>query len=229
MPHRILACLVSVLLWPGAVHAQQTPQPKVRTITAFVRLDRATYRAQVDEALKMLRQAKAEFVKAGYEVETIRITSQPFPEYIAGLSAEQALEFFREYDQLAQREGFAPAIGPAMGKNSDGDDPKQADLLAKILASTASINGFIVVADDRGIHWNAVRAAARINKYLEEHTTHSEGNFRFASGAFPPENAPFFPVSFTRGAGHGFAIGLESAGIANQAFAGANQDAIRIR
>src|SRR5262249_2963479 len=114
------------------------------------------------------------------------------------------------------------AIGPAMGQ--DGDDPKQADLLAKILASTASINGFIVVADDRGIHWNAVRAAARINKYLEEHTTHSEGNFRFASGAFPPENAPFFPVSFTRDAGHGFAIGLESASIANQAFAGANQD-----
>ena len=55
--------------------------PKVRTVTAFVRLDRATYQAQVAEALKMLHAAKDAFTKAGYEVETIRITTQPFPEY----------------------------------------------------------------------------------------------------------------------------------------------------
>jgi uncharacterized protein (UPF0210 family) len=222
MLDRILASVVSVLLLSGAAHAQgpepaRAPQAKVRTITAFVHLDRASYRAQVEDALKMLRQAKAEFVKAGYEVETIRVTSQPFPEYTTGLSAAQALEFFRDYDQLARREGFTPDIGPAM--RQDSDDPKQADLLAQILASTEAINGFVVVADERGVHWNAIRAAARINKYLEEHTPHSEGNFRFASGAFPPENAPFYPVSFTRGPGHGFAIGLESAGIAGTTLA----------
>src|SRR6478752_8110590 len=55
--------------------------PKIRTVTAFVRLDRATYQAQVAEALKMLRNAKDSFTKAGYEVETLRITTQPFPEY----------------------------------------------------------------------------------------------------------------------------------------------------
>ena len=32
-------------------------------------------------------------------------------------------------------------------------------------------------------------------KYLEDHTEHSEGNFHFAAGAFPPAVAPFFPVS----------------------------------
>jgi uncharacterized protein (UPF0210 family) len=222
MSHRIFASVVSVLLLSGAAHAQnpepaRAPQAKLRTITAFVRLDRASYRTQVEDALKMLRQAKAEFVKAGYEVETIRITSQPFPEYTRGLSAEQALEFFHEYDQLARHEGFTPDIGPAMSQ--DSDDPKQADLLAQVLSSTEAINGFVVVADERGVHWNAIHAAARINKYLEEHTTHSEGNFRFASGAFPPENAPFYPVSFTRGPGHGFAIGLESAGIAGRVLA----------
>jgi uncharacterized protein (UPF0210 family) len=222
MPDRILASVVSVLLLSGTALAQSSeparaPQAKLRTITAFVRLDRASYRAQVEDALKMLRQAKAEFVKAGYEVETIRITSQPFPEYTRGLSAEQTLAFFHEYDQLARREGFTPNIGPAMSQ--DDDDPKQADLLAQILASTEAINGFVVVADERGVHWNAIHSAARINKYLEEHTKHSEGNFRFASGAFPPENAPFFPVSFTSGPGHGFAIGLESAGIAGRALA----------
>jgi uncharacterized protein (UPF0210 family) len=180
------------------------------------------YQAQVSEALKMLRAAKDALTKAGYEVETIRITTQPFPEYIKGLTADQALEFFRAFDKLAQQEGFTPDIGPAMSK--DSDDPKQAELLARILAETQNINGFVAVADEQGIHWNAVRAAARVIKYLEEHTEHSEGNFHFAAGAFPPAVAPFFPVSHTSDAGHGFAIGLESANIVQQVFANTKGD-----
>ncbi|HEY2498753.1 MAG TPA: DUF711 family protein [Candidatus Angelobacter sp.] len=191
--------------------------PKVRAVTAFIRLDRANYRAQVADALKMLRAAKDAFTKAGYTVETIRITTQPFPEFTKGLSDEQALEFFRDYDKLAQQEDFTPDIGPAMSK--DSDDPKQADLLARILAETQTINGFVVVADDAGIHWNGIRAAARVIKYLEEHTARSEGNFHFAAGAFPPAVAPFFPVSHTSDTGHGFALGLESANIVQQVFA----------
>jgi uncharacterized protein (UPF0210 family) len=187
-----------------------------------VRLDRANYQAQVAEALKMLRAARGAFTKAGYEVETIRITTQPFPEFTKGLTAEQALEFFHAFDKLAQKEEFTPDIGPAMSK--DSDDPKQADLLAHILAETQTINGFVVVADDAGIHWNGVRAAARVIKYLEDHTEHSEGNFHFAAGAFPPAVAPFFPVSHTSDAGHGFAIGLESANIVQQVFASAKGD-----
>jgi uncharacterized protein (UPF0210 family) len=197
-------------------------RPKIRTVTAFVRLERRSYRAQVDDALKMLRAAKAEFVRAGYEVETVRITSQPFPDYTAGLSTQEALQFFHDYDRVAQQEGFTPDIGPAMIK--DSDDPRQADLLADVLASTNSINGFVVVADDSGIHWNGVRAAAKVIKYLEQHTSRSEGNFRFAAGAFPPVNAPFFPVSSTQGEAHGFAIGMESAGVVGEAFAGKKQD-----
>jgi uncharacterized protein (UPF0210 family) len=224
---RVPVPLLCILLLGGmtAAHSQQAAvagQPKIRTITAFARLDRSAYRAQVEDALKMLRAAKAEFTKAGYEVETIRITSQPFPEYISGLSADQALEFFRQYDKLAQKEGFTPDIGPAMTK--DADDPKQAELLSRILASTESINSFIVVADEQGIHWNAIQAAAKVIKSLEEQTARSEGNFRFAAGAFPPQNAPFFPVSSTRDAGHGFAIGLESANVASDAFASAQGD-----
>lgn len=208
------------LLPATAVFGQQPSsapaKPNIRTVTAFVRMDRQSYKVQVADALKMLNAAKAEFVKAGYVVETIRITTQPFPEITRGLTPQQALEFFQEYDKLAQKEGFTPDIGAAMMK--DTDDPAQADLLAKIIETTETINGFVLVADDQGIHWNAVRAAARVVKHLEEHTTHSEGNFRFAAGAFPPAIAPFFPVSHTSGAGHQFAVGMESANIAQQAF-----------
>ena len=101
-------------------------KPKVRAITAFVRLDRANYQSQIQDALKFLRTAKAAIEKSGYEVEGIRITTQPFPEYTRGLSDDQALSFFRDYDALAVKEGFDAAIGPAMLK--DSDDPHAAEL-----------------------------------------------------------------------------------------------------
>ena len=106
-------------------------KPKIRAVTAFIRLDRAQYESQIQETLKFLRSAKSQFEKSGYEVEGIRITTQPFPEYIKGLSANDALAFFRAYDALAVKENFDASIGPAMSK--DSDDPRNAELLAKII------------------------------------------------------------------------------------------------
>ncbi len=227
MRQRLIALLFPLLFLPmiglGQRAGSNVPvKPKVRAVTAFIRLDRSTYRAQVADALKLLHAAKDALSKAGYEVETIRITTQPFPEYTKGMSAQEALQFFKDFDKLSLQEGFTPDIGPAMSK--DSDDPAQADLLARVLAETQNINGFIAVADEAGIHRNAVRAAARVMKYLEEHTAHSEGNFHFAAGAFPPPIAPFFPVSHTSDGGHGFALGLESANIVQQVFTGAKGD-----
>ena len=222
MPTKFLIrAIILLTLLPSLAHAQTgaAPHPKIRAITAFIRIDRQNYQAQVANALTMLGAAKDDFSKAGYEVETIRITTQPFPEVIKGLSTQEALKFFQDYDKLAQKEGFAAEIGPAI---IGSDDDSHADLLAQIIAGTQSINGFIAVADDSGIHWNAVRAAARVIAYLKDHTPHSEGNFRFAAGAFPPAVAPFFPVSYTSGSGHEFAIGIESANIVQTVFSAAN-------
>lgn len=229
MFYRLLCGLLSTLLL-GTVSAQEstTPRssslPKIRTITAFVKLDATSYREQVTAALRFLHAAKGQYAAAGYEVETLRITTQPFPEIVRGMPAASALNFFRQLDALAQKEGFTPDIGPAMSR--DSDDPAEAELLAEIIAQTQTINGFVVIADGSGIHWNGIHAAGRVVKYLQEHTPHGEGNFRFASGAFPPANAPFYPVSSTQGSGGGFAIGIESAGIVGQVFAAANGNVV---
>lgn len=226
MWHRLWCALLSLLLLSTAsaqTSAKETSaSPKIRAITAFVRLDRHSYREQIASAMRMLRAAKEQYTAAGYEVETLRITTQPFPLIVHGMSVPAAVNFFRELDKLAQQEGFTPDIGGAMV--SDSDDPAQAELLAEILAATQTINGYVVIADASGIHWTGVSAAARVIKYLEDHTERGEGNFRFAAGAFPPVNAPFYPVSHTEGTGRSFAIGIESAGIVNQVFSGAKGD-----
>jgi uncharacterized protein len=190
-------------------------KPKVRAVTAFVRLDRAKYREQISETLAMLRQAKAALEHGGYEVEGVRITTQAFPEYVHGLLESDARAFFHDYDALAVKEAFDAAIGPAM--LPDTDDPTQAELLAQILAQSKTLEGSIVVAGDDGVHWNAVRAAAKLMKYLEEHTIYSQGNFRFSATASVPPLTPFYPGSYHTGEGHKFAVALESANVVAEA------------
>ena len=68
-----------------------TTKPKVRAITAFIQLDISKYQQQLADTLKMLRGAKQEYERAGYEVESVRITTQPFPQYTKGMSDAAAL------------------------------------------------------------------------------------------------------------------------------------------
>ena len=198
--------------------APDPTRPKIRAITAFVNLDRAQYQQQIADAMSMLKRARTIFESRDFEVETIRISTQPFAEYTKGLTAEQALAFFKNYDALASKEKFAASIGPAM---YNADDPEaQADLLVDVLKNTKSINGSLVVADENGVRWPSIGSAARAMKKLED-SEHSQANFKFSAIALVPPLTPFFPGSYHTGFGHQFAIALESANTVAAAFQGA--------
>jgi uncharacterized protein len=206
------AILLGVFLFAVAIPpASGQEKPKVRTITAFIRLDTSQYTQQVADTLKMLRNAKARYELAGYEVESIRISTQPFPEYTHGMSKDAVLAFFHDLDNLAKRENTSISIGSAL--MTENDDPAQAQLLAEILGQTSSLFGSVVVAGSDGVHWKSVQAAANTMKYLEDHSDHSLGNFRFAALANVPAYKPFYPASYHQGLGHQFAIALESANV----------------
>jgi Uncharacterized conserved protein len=200
----------------SATAATAVVKPKIRTVTAFINLDPAQYEQQVADTLQMLRRAKTTFESRGYEVETLRIATQPFPEYSKGMTTQQAVAFFQKYDALAEKEKFAAGIGPAM---LNADDPEsQADLLASILAATKHLRGSIVIAGEDGVRWKAIGAAARAIKKIEEETEHSQGNFNLGAIAVVPPYSPFFTAAYHTGFGHQFAIGLESANIVAAAF-----------
>src|SRR5271163_88067 len=216
---RCVSLLLMLALVCVSALAQSKTAPehkqKIRAITAFVNLDRAEYQQQIADAVKMLNRARTIFESRGFEVQTIRIATQPFPEYTKGLTDAQALAFFKDYDALAVNDGFDAAIGPAMMNATDS--PAQADLLADVLLNTKKINGSVVVGADDGVRWPAVGAAARVMKRLED-TEHSQGNFRFAAIAMVPPLTPFFPAAYVTGFGHQFAIAFESANIVAKAF-----------
>ena len=218
---RIFLAIVLVVSVQAAAQTSSAPtassNPKVRAITGFVRLDRATYQKQIADALVVLRRVKAEFESSGYEVETVRLTTQPLAELVAGLSEEQALAFLGQLDELSIKEKFLPNVGPGM--LHDSDDPATMHLLERALSTLPNITASAIIADEAGIHWRTIHRTAELVKYVSEHSPHSKGTFNFAATAMLKPFGPFFPGSYHTSAGKQFAIGFEGANVVRDIFA----------
>ena len=215
MIRTITTILLCALAAVAAHAAADESKPKVRTITAFVRLDRSTYQDQIDDAMRMLSAARAEFTRRGYETQTVRIVTQPFAELVKGLSDAEALSFLRALDDESQKYGFMPNVGPAM--LHDSDDPAAMRLLAQALSTLPHLNASAIIADDDGIHWKTIRESAKLVRYVADHSVHSQGTFLFAATAMLKPLGPFYPGAYHTGAGRQFSLGFEGASVVQQA------------
>jgi hypothetical protein len=194
----------------------QSVNPKVRAITGFVRLEQGTWEKQVAETLVVLRKAKSEFEALGYQVETVRITTQPLGGLVAGMPEEQALAFLGRLDHLSGKESFDLNVGPAM--LHEGDDPATLHLLQRALSTLPNIEASTIIADESGIHWKTIHQTAELVKYVAEHSPHAQGTFNFTATAMLKPLGPFYPGSYHTGAGKQFAIGFEGANVVAEIF-----------
>jgi len=221
MRRLILALFLCMLVF--AAHAEsEAAKPKVRAITAFVRLDRSNYEKQIADTMTVLDAAKAEFARRGYETQTVRIVTQPFAELVKGLSAKDALAFLRAFDDLSQKAGFMPNVGPAM--LHDTDDPAAMRLLAQALSTLPRINASAIIADDDGIHWKTIAETAKLVRYVTDHSARSQGNFLFTATAMLKPLGPFYPGAYHTGAGKQFSLGFEGASVVQQVFGASHGD-----
>jgi uncharacterized protein (UPF0210 family) len=213
-----LSALVLSTIAPAADYTK----PKVRAITAFVRVSPSTYVNQIGDALTVLRSIQSQFSDAGYETETLRIVTQPLAELMQGQTESQALGFLKNLDDLGAKENFIPNIGPAM--MSDADDPRAMRLLEKALLTLPHIQASTLIAGDDGIHWTVIHETAALVHALTEHSPNSEANFRFTATAMLKPYGPFYPGAYHTGAGRQFSIGFESANVVQDVFAHTHGD-----
>jgi uncharacterized protein len=197
-------------------------KPKVRAITAFVRIDADSLDQQIGEALAVLRSAKSEFEKQGYETETLRIVTQPLAELVKGQSEAQALSFLKRFEDLAAKEKFMPSVGPAM--MHDDDDPSTIRLAEKALSTLSSVQINTMIAGDDGIHWKVIKETAALIHYVSEHSAQSQGNFQFTATAMLKAYGPFYPGTWHDGPGKQLSIGFEGANVVQEVFARTHGD-----
>ncbi len=188
---------------------------RIRTITAGARLRSASDLKPVESAIVFLGRARKAFEDAGYEIQTVRLATQPL-----AAPGDRVLADLQALDRLAGEGRVVVSVGPLV--HHEGSDAEFPAWAAELVRTTSAISCSVTVASPgRGIHYRATLAAAAAMAAIARATPGGEGNFRFAAAANCPAGTPFFPVAYHEGE-DAFAVGLESAPLVASAFADAS-------
>ncbi len=189
---------------------------KIRTITAGINLKSTTDLVTVESAITFLQRAKKKFENEGYEIQTLRIATQPFPEYLNGKTRREALADLKKIDEVVTAGRVLFSIGPVI--TDDRHDPEFASWATQLVKETRNINFSVTVASPgRGVHSQTALTAAEAIVAIAGTSPGGEGNFRFTAAANCLAGTPFFPVAYHQGP-DAFSIGLESPGLLQEAF-----------
>ena len=187
---------------------------KIRTITTFLSLtnDKKTWRSQIQKAADFCNNLSEKFISQGYIVQSIRIVTNPFGEYLNTLNIESAKadltllsKLINSHNKSGLRIRFA--IGEVKTKH-------ELSLLPELIRDFGDLcNACVNVSPDEfGILDNEmIDLAATTVKRISVITSHGEGNFNFTVNFNCKPFIPYFPASYHRSElEDSFVIGLET-------------------
>jgi len=211
-----LFALSLLLSLTTVLYSQEANHPfHVRTITAGVTLNSLGDTTTLNAAIEFLKKAEQEYINKGYEVQTLRISTQNLYNYLNHYSYEDALPLLVMFDKIAQRNGIALSIGQILPP--DKYQTGIADWAEKLVQTTTTISFSLPISSHEiGIHYNSIKASSEIISAISKFNG-GEANFRFTASANCPAGIPFFPAAFHEGK-NSFAVGLESANLVTEAF-----------
>src|SRR5438874_35105 len=189
------------------------PTPPVRTITLGLAEPHPLAFKTIENAATMLQQANARYTEAGYEVQTVRISTRPVFDDLVDWSNAALLEYARELQRMLDDVGLSfCSLGTASAARPDFA-LERIDLIADMLAATTAINATVQLAtQDHGLRVAAALPAAQVMRRLARETAEGFGNFRFAVLACVGAGCPFFPSAYHAGPAS-LALGTQAAGI----------------
>ncbi|GAB4448422.1 MAG: PFL family protein [Anaerolineales bacterium] len=188
---------------------------KIRSITYFCNPRYPLEEKVIQKAGKFLANARAAYEAAGYDVQTVRLATIPFPTLLGEEHIEKLPTLTRQLADIASPLGIGYfSLGPALPEM-----PRSYQVIpdAIFVAKDAFFSG--VMADKtRGIDLAAVRACAEVIVKCAPIEPNGFANLQFAALANVPAGAPFFPAAYHERDKPAFAIATQSADLAVQAF-----------
>jgi uncharacterized protein (UPF0210 family) len=190
------------------------PEMSVRAVSHLIVLpaDSSLWKATIVAAAEFCATVSADFVAAGFPVQTLRIVTNPFGEYLDTSSSAKALEGMQQLkdilgsDAMPQGIRIRFAIGEA--KNA-----AELALVPDLIANAADLANCCVniPADALGLPDPILTAAAaQCCAQLATQTAGGEGNFNFTANFNMGPGCPYFPAAYNHSdCGANFAIGLE--------------------
>jgi uncharacterized protein len=188
---------------------------KIRSITYFCNPNYPLNEKVLQKAGQFLSEARSAFHAAGYEVQTVRLATIPFPDLLGEKNIDRLPELTGQVDTTAQELGIEyVSLGPALPQM-----PRSYELIPEAIFVSKKVFFSGVMADTtRGLDLSAVRACANIIIKSARLEPNGFANLQFAALANVKAGAPFFPAAYHVGEEPAFAIATESADLAVQAF-----------
>lgn len=188
---------------------------KIRSITYFYNVGWPIKEDKIQEAGLFLFTAKNEFEKAGFEVQTTRIASTPFPSILGTDLIGLLPRFAQKLDgMLATHNIDFASLGPAIY-----EVPESYELITDALSVSKKVFFSGVIANKQeGISLRYLRSTAKM--ILDNSAIGKDGfaNLRFTALANVGPGSPYFPAAYHNSDTPTFAIAVEAADLAVTAF-----------
>ncbi|MFA7408313.1 MAG: DUF711 family protein [Anaerolineaceae bacterium] len=185
---------------------------RIRSITCFIHPRWPISELIFQKAGLFARMARQSFENAGYAVQTVRMATPPFAEFITEQDYAQASTHI---DVIAHSEGFEyVSLGPALT-----GAPQSYAAIPELLSRSGNLffSGHLTTPNAE-VSLPAVRACAQVIHQAATLEANGFANLRFAALANVPPWAPFFPAAYHQGKSPAFALALEAADLAVSAF-----------
>lgn len=183
---------------------------KIRTITTGFPIDETFSEKQFSKLAEATKNIKEAFQNNSYDVQTIRMSTQPWEPYAATRS--ELMNKVKELHQLTKTYDIDYFnIGPTK-------DPEKIIWLSPVIEQTT--NGFCTsqICDSKEIFFDAAWKTAQLIKQLSNLEPNGFANLRFAALCNVGPSSPFYPASYHDTGKPSFGIGLENSDLLYNAF-----------
>jgi uncharacterized protein len=191
---------------------------KIRSITYFCNPGWPLDASKIEQAGKLIAEAKTAYEAAGYEVQTTRLATVPFLQILGANRIGETPRLAEQVAAAIQSAGITyAALGPAQP-----EVPDSYTIIPDAIAAAKSIFFTGVMADARfGIALPSVQACAEV--IIRCSTISSDGfaNLQFAALANVKPGSPFFPAAYHDQDEPMFSIATEAADLAVEVFSNA--------
>jgi uncharacterized protein (UPF0210 family) len=188
---------------------------KIRSITYFCNPKYPLDEKVLRKAGKFLASAKSAYEAAGYEVQTVRLATLPFPKILGVENLNELPKYTSQIADIAQQLNIGYfSLGHALPEM-----PRSYEVIpdAIFVSKNAFFSGVMANAP-RGLNLAAIRACAEIIVKCAPMEPNGFANLQFAALANVKAGAPFLPAAYHDKNSPAFAIATESADLAVQAF-----------
>lgn len=189
----------------------------VRTITLGLAEPHPISAAVVQRAARLLRRFEGAYRGAGYEVQTVRLSTRSVFVDMAGRPVADLVAYAHNLQASLDAGGLEFCSLGAAPAYTPGHPLGLVDVIPDLLVACPALDATVQMAwAGSEPRLDVAQAVAGIISRLAAETEEGFGNFRFAALACVPPGTPFFPAAYHDGSAS-ISIGLQGAGIVRDA------------